>query len=328
MPPFGLVIHGGAGDVRRDEISASLEEKFRRVLGETLAAGHALLAAGRPALDVVTETVALLEDCPLFNSGVGANLNADGECELDASVMDGRTLAAGAVAGVRTVRSPIRLARDVMGRSNHVLLAAAGAEEFARAIGHEAVANAFFQTPFRRAQWERVREMERHQADQPSGLESNLLTSFSADDNYLMRELKFGTVGCVALDQSGSLAAGTSTGGMLNKRFGRVGDSPLIGAGTYADDFACAVSCTGQGEYFVRVGVAKDVAARMIYGRDSLADAARGALVRVGELGGSGGLIAIDRAGHVALPFNTAGMYRAYRVGGAGPVVAIFGDEE
>lgn len=328
MPPFGLVIHGGAGDIRREEMSDSLEKKFRKVLGEIVDAGHALLAAKRSALDVVTECVARLEDCPLFNSGVGANLNADGECELDASVMDGRTLAAGAVAGVRTVRSPIRLARDVMERSRHVLLAAAGAEEFARALGHEAVDNTYFQTPFRRAQWERVRKMERLHAAQPAGPGPQLLTSFSADDNYLMRELKYGTVGCVALDQSGNLAAATSTGGMLNKRFGRVGDSPLIGAGTYADDFACAVSCTGQGEFFVRVGVAKDVAARMTYGRDSLADAARGALYRVGELGGSGGLIAIDRAGRVALPFNTSGMYRAHRVGDAKPVVAIFGDEE
>ena len=192
MPPFGLVLHGGAGDIRRDEITSSLDGKFRRALGDVLASGHALLAAGRPALDVVTETVARLEDCPLFNSGVGANLNADGECELDASVMDGRTLAAGAVAGVRTVRSPIRLARDVMERSRHVLLAAAGAEEFAAALGHERVENEFFQTPFRRAQWERVRKMERLHAAQSVAAEPVLLTSFSADDNYLMRELKFG----------------------------------------------------------------------------------------------------------------------------------------
>ena len=328
MPPFGLVIHGGAGDIRRSEIPAALEDKFRRALAESLAAGHALLAAGRPAIDAVTETVALLEDCPLFNSGRGANLNAEGECELDASVMDGRTLAAGAVAGVRTVRSPVRLARDVMDRSRHVLLAAAGAEEFARTLGYEPVPNSFFQTEFRRAQWERVQELERLEANDSAGGSPTLVTSFSADDNYLMRELKFGTVGCVALDQDGHLAAGTSTGGMLNKRFGRVGDSPIVGAGTYADDFACAVSCTGQGEYFLRVGVAKDVAARMLYGRDSLAAAARGSLVRVGELGGTGGLIAIDRAGHVALPFNTAGMYRAHRIGEGEAVIAIFGEED
>jgi len=322
-----ICLHGGAGTITREIVDEALEARFRASLARILQAGHELLAGGGSALDAVTLVVGLLEEDPLYNAGVGANVNAAGECELDASIMDGRTLAAGAVAGVRTVRSPIRLAREVMERSNHVLLAGTGAEEFAAALGHEPVDNAHFRTPFRLAQWEKVRELELAASPALEAAGRRRLTSYTADDNAFFRELSFGTVGAVALDARGHLAAGTSTGGMMNKRYGRVGDSPLIGAGTYASDASCAVSCTGWGEYFVRAGAARDVGARMEYGGAHLGAAAAGAIARVGQLGGEGGLIAVDRTGCVALPFNSAGMYRAWQTSAAEPRVALFADE-
>ncbi|MBS0658480.1 MAG: isoaspartyl peptidase/L-asparaginase [Verrucomicrobia bacterium] len=327
MTMHAICLHGGAGAITREIIDEALEAKFRASLGRILQAGHELLAGGGSALDAVALVVGLLEEDPLYNAGVGANVSAAGECELDASIMDGRTLAAGAVAGVRTVRSPIRLARAVMERSSHVLLTGAGAEEFAAAIGEERVENAHFQTPFRRAQWARVQELEQAAAPAVDAAGRPRVTSYTADDNVFFRELSFGTVGCVALDARGNLAAATSTGGMMNKRFGRVGDSPLIGAGTYASNASCAVSCTGWGEYFVRAAAAHDVAARMEYSGAHLGSAAAGAIARVGELGGEGGLIAVDRTGRVALPFNSAGMYRAWQTPTDGPHVALFGDE-
>lgn len=322
-----ICLHGGAGSITREIVDEALEAKFRSSLAAALAGGHEILAGGGSALDAVTRTVELLEDDPLFNAGTGANISAAGECELDASIMDGRTLAAGAVAGVRTVRSPIRLARAVMERSRHVLLSGAGAEEFAAAIGHERVENARFQTAFRRAQWERVRELERAAEPELDAAGRPRVTSYTADDNAFFRELAFGTVGCVALDAAGNLAAATSTGGMMNKRFGRIGDSPLIGAGTYASNASCAVSCTGWGEYFVRANGARDVGARMEYGGAHLGAASAATIARVGQLGGEGGLIAVDRAGRVAMPFNSAGMYRAWHTPFEGPRVALFGDE-
>lgn len=322
-----ICLHGGAGFITRENIDEALEAKFRASLSAALAAGHELLSGGGSALDAVTRVVELLEADPLFNAGVGANISATGECELDASIMDGRTLAAGAVAGVRTVRSPIRLARDVMERSNHVLLSGAGAEEFAAAVGHEAVENTHFRTPFRLAQWEKVKELERAAEPERDAAGRPRVTSYTADDNAFFRELAFGTVGCVALDAQGNLAAGTSTGGMMNKRFGRIGDSPLIGSGTYASNASCAVSCTGWGEYFVRAAAAREVGARMEYGGAHLGSAAAAVIAQVGTLGGSGGLIAVDRAGRVATPFNSAGMYRAWQTSGAAPTVALFGDE-
>ena len=328
MPPLhGLVLHGGAGVITRDKLGPELEALYREDLGRALAAGHAILAAGGPALDAVVAAIRILEDSPRFNAGRGAVLNAEGRCELDASIMDGRNLAAGAVAGVTRVRNPITLARAVMERSPHVLFAGAGAERFAEQVGGiELVPNEYFQTERRREELLRAQQKEREQANRRAALGGPAGPLFATIDenDSLDVERKFGTVGCVALDQHGNLAAGTSTGGMTNKKFGRVGDSPLIGAGTYAANATCAVSATGHGEYFIRVGVARDIAAQVEYRGVPLAEAAAATLAKVQALGGDGGVIAIDRAGNIALPFNTPGMYRAHHLAGQAPEIAIF----
>ncbi len=323
MSPFGLVIHGGAGTINRSEMSPELEAQFRAKLNEALAAGYAVLERGGPALDAVTAAINLLEDSPLFNAGRGAVMNADGQCELDASIMNGRTLEAGAVAGVQHIRNHINLARDVMEKSAHVMLAGKGAEKFAQQLGYELVPNEYFHTDLRRLQLEKAREKEK--SGSAAIFAHGRMTFATVDDNYLLREMKFGTVGCAALDQQGNLAAGTSTGGMTNKKFGRVGDSPIIGAGAYAKNTTAAVSCTGHGEYFIRAGVAHEVSVQMEYRHLSLAEAAQAAIARVGALGGTGGLIAIDARGNVALPFNTTGMYRGWRTSGQPATVEIFG---
>ena len=243
-----------SGVIRRETLPPALEAEYRSGLREALDAGHAALAQGGSALDAVIAALVLLEDNPLFNAGRGAALNADGLCELDASIMDGRTLAAGAVAGLRHIRNPIRLARDVMERSPHVLMIGDGAERFAAEGDHPTVPNVYFQTERRREQLKEVqaaaRALPAHQS--PPELDDNHAAPPSP-------EHKWGTIGCVALDASGHLAAGTSTGGMTNKKYGRVGDSPIIGAGTYADNRDCAVSATGDGEYFIRAGVARSI---------------------------------------------------------------------
>lgn len=301
-PPEGpravLVLHGGAGTIDRDAMTPELEAAYRAALEEALRAGHAVLSRGGRALDAVEAALLPLEDSPLFNAGHGAVLTADRVCELDASVMDGATGLAGAVAGVRTVRHPIRAARAVMEHSEHVLLAGAGADAFAREQGLEQVDNAWFQTERRRQQLEQA----------------------LADD-------KFGTVGCVALDQEGHLAAGTTTGGMTAKRYGRVGDSPIIGAGTWAEDGVCGVSATGWGEFFIRGAVASTVAARMRFGGASLAEAAHATIH--GDLtsrGGTGGIVALDADGRVAAPFNTPGMYRGWITAEGEATVMIWTD--
>ena len=301
-PPEGpravLVLHGGAGTIDRDAMTPELEAAYRAALEEALRAGHAVLSRGARALDAVEAALLPLEDSPLFNAGHGAVLTADRVCELDASVMDGATGLAGAVAGVRTVRHPIRAARAVMEHSEHVLLAGAGADAFAQEQGLEQVDNAWFQTERRRQQLEQA----------------------LADD-------KFGTVGCVALDQGGHLAAGTTTGGMTAKRYGRVGDSPIIGAGTWAEDGVCGVSATGWGEFFIRGAVASTVAARMRFGGASLAEAAHATIH--GDLtsrGGTGGIVALDADGRVAAPFNTPGMYRGWITAEGEATVMIWTD--
>lgn len=288
-PRFALALHGGAGVIARD----TPEERRKAYLNGLQAAltrGRDLLAAGRPSLSVVEEVVVLLEDNPLFNAGKGAVFNAEGTHELDAAIMDGRTLAAGAVAGVRYVKNPIRLARRVMTDTPHVLLAGPGADAFADRSGFERVEPSYFGTPHRRAQW------QRHQ--RPS--ESNLEAEKTGDT---------GTVGAVALDVHGHLAAATSTGGMTGKRFGRVGDSPVIGAGTYAQNGVCAVSATGRGEQFMRHVVAYDVCARVRHGPQTLAQAVR-AVVHTELQPGDGGVIAIDGNGAIVLDFNSQGMFR------------------
>jgi beta-aspartyl-peptidase (threonine type) len=299
-PRWALAIHGGAGTMHDLDGAPGAERPYLDALHVVLDAGAAVLAAGGGALDAVETAVALLEDEPLFNSGRGSVFTAEGRIELDAAIMDGRTLAAGAVTCVRTVRNPVRLARAVLERSPHVLLAGDGADAFARELGIAPVDSGYFWTARR---WERFVAMKRDLGEDVVGPD----------------ERSTGTVGAVARDGAGHVAAATSTGGMINKHAGRVGDSPLIGAGTYADDRTCAVSATGTGEAIMRALVAHEVAARMRLRGESVEEAADGAvmeeLVRVGGPG-SGGLVALDRAGHVAAPFNTDGMYRGWVLAG------------
>lgn len=305
---YAIAIHGGAGVITRERMSAEYEADVRAVLAQALTTGEDILRAGGSAEDAVVETIQVLEDDPHFNAGKGAVYTYAGRNELDASFMRGRDLNAGAVSGVEGVRNPITLARSVMTDSEHVMLSGEGAAAFAKTQGLRFEPAEYFQTESRRESWERARERE---DSKPS----------------LSEDGKFGTVGCVALDRDGHLAAGTSTGGMTLKRYGRIGDSPVIGAGNYANDATCAVSATGHGEYFIRYAVAHDISARMLHGGASLASAADAVIN--GELeavGGKGGVIAVDRLGNVAMPFNSEGMYRASATP-AGRVIAIFGDE-
>ncbi len=327
MPPYGLVIHGGAGVIRREAMSPELEAEYRARLSEALRAGYAVLERGGPALDAAVAAVRVMEESPLFNAGRGAVFNADGICELDASIMDGATLKAGAVAGLRRVRSPIELARAVMEKSPHVFLIGEGAEQFAAAQGLELVPNEFFHTERRREQLRRAKERETAETRGTASVPLELSSPGVSDTDHFLREQRYGTVGCVALDRSGNLAAATSTGGMTNKKFGRVGDVPVIGAGTYASNATCAVSATGWGEYFIRATVGHDISAQMEYlGRD-LPTAAAATLAKVARLGGDGGVIGIDRQGRVTMDFNSEGMYRGAKVAGREEVVAIYGHE-
>ncbi len=306
---FALVIHGGAGVIERDQLSAAEEQAIRADLEAALEAGNVVLAAGGSALDAAQAAVVALEESPRFNAGKGSVYNAEGRHELDASVMEGHTRRAGAVAGVETIRNPVKLARAVMEHSPHVMMISAGAERFADTQPQiERVANDWFDTETRRAQLDQEQARERNEAE---GL----------------RGKYFGTVGAVALDVHGNLAAATSTGGMTNKRYGRVGDSPVIGAGTWADE-RCAVSGTGWGEFFLRNVVAHDIAARIAYGGATLAAAADAVILqRVPELGGDGGAIAVDRNGNIAMPFSTVGMYRGWIAMDGSRGTAIFGQE-
>lgn len=312
--PIALVIHGGAGVIERDKLSAENEKAIRAALDRALDAGHAVLSKGGSALDAVSAVVVILEESPLFNAGKGAVFNADGKHELDASIMEGHTQRAGAIAGVTTIRNPIRLARAVMEHSQHVMLAGTGAEKFADTQpGIDRVPNAWFDTDVRRKQLDLAQQRERAQT--------------SSDDIPTVAGAYFGTVGAVALDAQGHVAAATSTGGMTNKKFGRVGDSPVIGAGTWADD-RCGVSGTGWGEHYIRNAVAHDICARVAYRGDTLAAAADEVILkRVVATGGDGGAIALDREGNIAMPFNTSGMYRAWLKPDGSRGTAIFKDE-
>lgn len=317
-----VAIHGGAGTLTRAAATAEQQAQYRDALASVLRAAQAMLARGAPALDVVTEAVRLLEECPLFNAGRGSVYTADGLHELDACVMRGTDRAAGAVAGVSRVRNPVLAARAVLDAGGPVLLIGAGAERFARERGCETVAADWFGTPHRLAQLEAARAA----AQGAQFLDHDLARDAGAAP--LDERDKFGTVGAVALDADGHLAAATSTGGMTNKRPGRVGDSPLVGAGCYADDATAAVSCTGVGEAFIRALAAHDVAALMDYAGLTLADATRRVVMdKLPPLGGRGGLIAVDAQGRVALPFNTEGMYRGWARVGEAPVCAIYADE-
>lgn len=300
-PRLALAVHGGAGAMPRAEMSAAQEAAYRAALGTALDAGFGVLERGGTSLDAVVAAVRLLEDDPLFNAGKGAALNREGIAELDAAIMDGQGLRAGAVAAVRHVKNPIELARAVMEKSPHVMLIGAGAEEFALEQGFAPVPSEYFRTE------RRVRELRRE-------LEGRAEAS--------------GTVGAVALDARGHLAAATSTGGMTGKRWGRVGDSPIIGAGTYANDASCAVSATGHGEYFIRLGIAADVCALVAYRGLALERAAREVVHgKLAALGGTGGVIALDARGNLALEFNTEGMFRAARTSAGRREIAIYREE-
>ncbi|MBC8320999.1 MAG: isoaspartyl peptidase/L-asparaginase [Bacteroidetes bacterium] len=300
---YVLVIHGGAGTILKENLTLEKEQQYINKLEEALLAGGEVLKTGGTSLDAVTEAIIIMENSPLFNAGKGAVFTEEGINEMDASIMDGRTSSAGAVAGVHTVKNPILAARTVMEKSDHVLLIGDGADEFARKQGLDIVDSSYFFTHDRWKSFEKVRsrhinEMEKH-----------------------------GTVGAVALDLHGDLAAGTSTGGMTYKMKGRVGDSPIIGAGTYADNNTCAVSATGHGEYFIRNVVAYDIAALMKYTRVSVKEAANFVVLsKLKKIGGDGGIIAVDKSGNFTMTFNTAGMYRGVITSEGLMDIKIFGD--
>ncbi len=289
-----IAIHGGAGTILKSEMSSEKEIAYRKALQEALSCGYNVLEKKGTAIDAVAAAIISLEDCPLFNAGKGAVFNAEGRHEMDASIMNGSDLSAGAVTGVKNIKNPIELAKTIMQKSEHVFLMGEGAEIFARRNGIIFMNDAYFYDELRYQQWQKIKETDTFQLDHTT-------------------EKKFGTVGAVAIDSQGNLAAGTSTGGMTNKRFGRVGDSPIIGAGTYANNNTCAVSCTGHGELFIRSVVAYDISCLMEYKGLSLAEACEIVVQqKLVEINGEGGLIAIDKQGNIELPFNSEGMYRGW----------------
>ena len=291
---FSIAIHGGAGTITRKNMTPGKENAYRSKLKETLNVGYSILNKGGTSLDAVEATIRIMENSELFNAGKGAVFTNAGTNELDASIMDGRNLKAGAVARVKTVKNPISAARKVMEETWHVMLSGDGADKFAKEQGLDIVDPSYFYTQRR---WDSLKKIQVE---------------------------KHGTVGCVALDKHGNLAAGTSTGGLTNKRWGRVGDSPIIGAGTYANNQTCAVSGTGQGEYFIRGNVAYDVSAIMEYKGKSVGEAAQNVIRKLSDMGGNGGIITMDSKGDISMPFNTAGMYRGFRKAGQAAEIFIY----
>jgi len=309
---FAIAIHGGAGTIKRENMSEALEEEYRAKLLESLQKGYDILDNGGSSLDAVSASIKIMEDSPLFNAGKGAVFTHNGLNELDASIMDGKSLKAGAVGAVRNVKNPIELARLVMEKTWHVLLIGEGARLFAKEQGVELVSDEYF---FTKRRWDSLqKKLEKESAENQSGLIIEL-------DKYL------GTAGAVALDKNGNLAAGTSTGGMTNKMYGRVGDSPIIGAGTYANNKTCAVSGTGEGEFFIRGMIAHDISAMMEYSGKDLEEVSNEVIMnKLTAMGGTGGVISLDHNGNISMPFNTSGMYRAYHRAGEEAVVKIFKD--
>ncbi len=291
-----IVIHGGAGFMEPGMLSKEDEQAVKDAIASAIKAGHNLMRKGGSAEEAVVAAIAVLENAPQFNSGKGAVMTKEGAHELDASIMRGSDLQAGAVAGVTTVKNPIKAAMAVMNNSKHVMLGGEGAEIFAKSQELELVENSYFTTDQVKAEWEDTKG---------EGSISPLARTFE----------KFGTVGCVALDSHGNIAAGTSTGGLMNKEFGRIGDSPIIGAGTYADNQTCGVSCTGQGEYYIRVGVAKEISDQMAFGGKTLEEAVKFSMGKIDDMEALGGVIALDHEGNIVLEFNTPGMYRGYKKG-------------
>ena len=306
MNKIALAIHGGAGTILKSEMTTEVENQYRKGLQNSLKAGLHILQNGGDSLDAVEASVIVLEDNPLFNAGKGSVFTHNEKNEMDASVMCGENLKAGAVAFVKNVINPIKLARLVMENTEHILLAGRGADEFAKEMNVELADDEYFFTQHRYQQLIQARERGKVQLDHTVTTEDKEKTQSE------IRKSKFGTVGAVACDKKGNLAAATSTGGMTNKKFSRIGDTPIIGSGTYAENATCAVSCTGHGEYFMKAVTAFDVSARMKYKKLSLIDAARETIEYQTEIDGEGGLIAVDKLGNVALPFNSEGMYRGW----------------
>ena len=295
MNTFSIAIHGGAGTLVKGMMTADLEAQYKSVLKEALSTGYAVLENGGTSIDAVEKAVIILEDSHLFNAGKGAVFTADESHEMDASIMNGKTLNAGAVSLISGIKNPVSLAKDVMEKSEHVFLAGEGAMQFAKMNAYKIEKDTYFYDEFRHQQWLEIKDTDSFQLDHATKKDS-----------------KFGTVGAVACDQNGNIAAATSTGGMTNKKFGRVGDSPMIGAGNYANNKTCAISCTGSGEFFIRGVVSYDVACLMEHKGLSVEEASNEVIhKRILEIGGDGGLIAVDAKGNIAMPFNTEGMYRA-----------------
>ena len=295
---FGIVIHGGAGTILKENMTLELEEKYKNALREAVLIGYDILNNGGTSEKAVEKTINYLEDSPLFNAGKGAVLNFDGEVELDASFMEGKNLNAGAISGSKKIKNPISTAIKVMNSSSHVMLSGKGADDFAIQHNMQTVEQNYFKTERRINSLKKIKSIENNKV-------SNL-------SNSEYRVQKLGTVGCVALDKFGNLSAGTSTGGMTNKKWNRIGDAPIIGAGTYANNNSCAVSSTGWGEYFIRGVVAYDIAALMEYKNLSIKKAAKTVINKISKMGGDGGVIAIDKQGNIAMEMNTSGMYRAH----------------
>lgn len=318
--PLAIAIHGGAGTIDKAKFSPEQEKAYRAKLSEAVEAGYSLLEKGGESLDAVTAAITVLEQSEFFNAGRGAVYTYDGGHELDASIMDGRNRQAGAVAGVKHVESPIKLARLVMDNSVHVMLSGQGAEEFAKEQGIELIENNIFDTKHRYDALLKAKDkLDKAKAT---------TKSYQAAHNALPNNFKMGTVGAVALDKNGNLAAGTSTGGMTAKRYGRVGDAPVIGAGTFAENESCAVSATGHGEYFIRYNVASDICARVKYQGSTIAQAGDEVINKVLKpIGGTGGVIILDTQGNISLPFNTSGMYRASKSNTQATYVGIFKGE-
>ncbi|MCS6935305.1 MAG: isoaspartyl peptidase/L-asparaginase [Chitinophagales bacterium] len=304
MQRFGLALHGGAGALSPGEFTPETEKGYKTSLQDALDIGYAVLQRHGSAVDAVEAVVKFLEDCPLYNAGKGSVFNAEGRHEMDAAIMCGHTLRAGAVALLRSVKNPVVLARAVMEKSAHVFLSGKGAEDFAKENHIPLIEENYFDTPQRYEQWVKLRGSNTTQLDHSVEGNNPAKRDAQTDDDH------FGTVGAVALDVHGNLAAATSTGGMTNKRYGRIGDSPIIGAGTYADNETCAVSCTGHGEYFIRLVAAHDVSALMRYSKRTLQDACEEVIRKITQLNGKGGLIAIDQYGNIAMPFNCEVMFR------------------
>lgn len=331
---FTLVIHGGAGTISRANMTPEQEKAYRTVLEDALRKGYLVLQNGGTSIKAVETAIMAMEDSPLFNAGKGAVFTNEGKNELDASIMNGSDLKAGAVAGITTVKNPIQAAIAVMEKSPHVLMAGKGAELFAKQQGLTIVDPSYFYTEARYKALLKAKEAEKveldHSEPQQKKLKKTPKTGYLNQEKLIFTEgKKFGTVGCVALDKFGNLAAGTSTGGMTNKRYGRVGDSPIIGAGTYADNNTCAVSATGHGEFFIRSVVAHDISALMEYKGLSVREAADAVVLKkLVERGGEGGVIALDRQGNIAMPFNSEGMYRGYIQANGKSHIMIYKDEQ